>query len=228
LLLPRRDQDATYSPDGRSLAFDSRPDGYFQIFTLACHPGGERCGKPKPLTTGGPAETPSWSADGKFLYFASDRTGRWQIWKVAASGGRPLQVTHHGGYLCHESSDGKWLYFSKDGHDSIWRIPASGLRNPPGEAEELVIGPPYKVQSHSWTLTSGEIVFYDRATSTHSAAIRAYSIRTKQMRLILSLSHLFPDNRGEIGISLSPDSRWILYSQLDRSGSNVMVADRIH
>jgi len=42
--------------------------------------------------------------------------------------------------------------------------------------------------------------------------------------LIQSLNELFID-RSDIGLSISPDLKWILYSQLDRSGSNVMVAE---
>jgi hypothetical protein len=83
------------------------------------------------------------------------------------------------------------------------------------------------VKTDDWTLTPDEIVFLDAATSTHPAAIRAYRIVTGRTRSILELTELLPDTRGNMGISVSPDSRWVLYSQLDRSGSNVMVADHI-
>lgn len=214
-----------WSQDGRSLVFQSRPSGYSQIFTLECDRAAEVCGKPKHLVTGGVAEAPSWAAHGKFIYFASDRTGRWEIWKIATSGGPAVQVTQNGGYMCRESRDGKWLYFTKDGHDSLWRVPGSNFRNAPAPGETLVIGPPYKVITDGWTLIPNEIVFYDGATRSHSAEIEAYNLRTQQMRSILLLNELFPNNRGELGISVSPDAQWILYSQLDRSGSNIMVAD---
>jgi hypothetical protein len=47
----------------------------------------------------------------------------------------------------------------------------------------------------------------------------------RRTRPILELTELLPDTRGNMGISVSLDSRWVLYSQLDRSGSNVIVAD---
>ncbi len=212
-----------WSPDGRSLAFDGRPYGNSDILTMRCDSSAMRCGEPKRLISG---EAPSWSANGKFIYFASDRTGSQEIWKMSASGGSPLQVTHNGAHLFRESHDGKWLYFSRDPSDGIWRMSASNSGSGPVPGETLVIGPPYKVQSEGWTITPTEIVFIDRATSTQRAAIRAYNIATKQIRWILALTELFPD-RSDIGVSVSPDSQWVLYSQLDRSGSNIMVADHV-
>jgi hypothetical protein len=91
-------------------------------------------------------------------------------------------------------------------------------------AEELVIGPPYSPQREGWTVTPDQIVFVDLATSSAPAAIRGYSISTKRMRLILLLMEVFSD-RGDIGASVSADSRWVLYAQLDRSGSNVIVGE---
>ena len=84
------------------------------------------------------------------------------------------------------------------------------------------------MKTEDWTITRDEVFFVDRATSTHPAAIRAYRIATGRTRSILELTELLPDFRGDMGISVSPDSRWILYSQLDRSGSNIMVAEHVH
>jgi Tol biopolymer transport system component len=32
---------------------------------------------------------PRWSRDGKWIYFSSDKSGRYEIYKVPANGGRP-------------------------------------------------------------------------------------------------------------------------------------------
>ncbi|HEY7307433.1 MAG TPA: protein kinase [Bryobacteraceae bacterium] len=211
-----------WSPDGRSLAFDGRPFGSSDIFTVTCDWSAMRCGESKRLISG---EAPSWSADGKFIYFATGRSGRQEIWMAPVSGGsQPVQVTHNGAYMCRESADGKWRYLSRNPSDGIWKMPGSNSGTGATARETLVIGPPYRVQSEGWTITPNEIVFIDRATSTQPAAIRAYNIATKQVRHILALSELFPD-RGDIGVSVSPDSRWVLYSQLDRSGSDIIIAD---
>jgi Tol biopolymer transport system component len=67
-----------WSPDGQRIAFDFNPEGNFDIYVIRASGG-----KPIPLTTD-PAhdDTPSWSRDGNWIYFASNRTGRWEAWKV--------------------------------------------------------------------------------------------------------------------------------------------------
>lgn len=39
--------------------------------------------------------SPCWSADGKQIIFASNRSGRWQIWIMDADGRNPKQLTDH-------------------------------------------------------------------------------------------------------------------------------------
>jgi hypothetical protein len=111
--------------------------------------------------------------------------------------------------------------------ERIWRIPTAKSVDRPAPGEELVVGPPYQLQPEGWTVTPEEIVYIDRARSNRPAAIRAYRIATKQTRLILALSDVFTD-RNDIGVSVSPDSRSVLYSQLKRAGSNVMLGENSH
>ena len=210
-----------WSPDRRHLAFYARAQGRSDIYTLDCDPANGRCGDPRLTISGMTAQVPAWSGDGRFLYFASDRTGRWEVWRVPASGGPPIQITHHGGFMAREAQDG--LYFSKVGEGTISRMRLP-LDLSGHSGEELVLGPPFNVQQTGWTVASDEIIFTDGAANGESGSLRAYRMSTRSTRLILSSLRSFPDDR-DYSVSLSPDGKWILYSQLDRSGSNVMVAD---
>ena len=61
-----------WSPDGQRIAFDSDPEGNIDIYVIRASGG-----KPIRLTTdSADDEAPSWSRDGKWVYFASKRTGR--------------------------------------------------------------------------------------------------------------------------------------------------------
>jgi Tol biopolymer transport system component len=56
---------------------------------------------------------PSWSPDGKWVYFAPSRTGGWQVWEVPAEGGTPSQVMTLGGHAPWASLDGRFIYYAK-------------------------------------------------------------------------------------------------------------------
>lgn len=93
-----------------------------------------------------------------------------------------------------------------------------------GSAEELVIGAPY--QPECWTLAGDEIVLIDGSMTTQPAAIRAYNIAKRRMRLIFSLNPGFFE-KNDTRVSVSPDLRWVLYSQVDELGSNIMLAENM-
>jgi TolB protein len=54
-----------------------------------------------------------YSADGRYIYFVSDRGGAPQIYRVATSGGSAERVTFTGGYNISPtlSPDGRWLAY---------------------------------------------------------------------------------------------------------------------
>jgi len=80
---------------------------------------------------------PSWSADGRSIYFSSNRSGAYQIWKApAANDARQdaVQVTSAGGYGAAESPDGRYLYYTK-----AW-LSGQVCRMPTGGGKEEMIG----------------------------------------------------------------------------------------
>ena len=71
-------------------------------------------------------QTPSVSADGKHIYFNSDRSGKMKIWRINSNGENPIQITSaekEQELFPSISPDGKWLYFIKRSKNSaaIWR-----------------------------------------------------------------------------------------------------------
>ena len=94
-----------WSPDGKTIAF-TRPDhkGGGNIFVIPADGGAE-----KALTAGsGISDDPDYSADGKWIYFNSDRGGSMQIWKMRPDGSGPEQVTddEYANWTPHPSPDG--------------------------------------------------------------------------------------------------------------------------
>ena len=73
-----------------------------------------------------PDAVPSWSGDGRWIYFASDRARGLQVWKAPADGGPAIQVTRNGGFAAFESPDGRRLYYTKYDAAGIWTVPVDG------------------------------------------------------------------------------------------------------
>jgi eukaryotic-like serine/threonine-protein kinase len=81
-----RSQDAvqpSWSPHGRRIAFwGVRETGLRDLWTVAA--AGENRGKPLAVTNDPALDwNPVWSADGRYLYFGSDRGGSLNLWRVA-------------------------------------------------------------------------------------------------------------------------------------------------
>ena len=109
-----------WSPDGTNIAYDTRTLG---IGVIGLDGGKQR------MLTEGPASAarPAWSSDGRWIYFRSDRSGAMQIWRIAAEGGTPTQITRDGAWEAIEDLDGKLLYFVRDRSSAgLWSIPVEG------------------------------------------------------------------------------------------------------
>jgi Tol biopolymer transport system component/DNA-binding winged helix-turn-helix (wHTH) protein len=71
----------------------------------------------------------SWSPDGRFIAYSSDRGGKFDIWVQQVSGGDPVQITKGPGHHWEPdwSPDGKYIaYRSEEGDGGIYVVPALG------------------------------------------------------------------------------------------------------
>ncbi len=84
-----------FSPDGRQLVVTlGGIDGNLDIYVLDVNTRQARR-----LTTHRAIDTEgSWSPDGRYIYFTSDRSGGPQIYRVPVDGGTPERVTFEGSY----------------------------------------------------------------------------------------------------------------------------------
>ncbi len=123
--------DPRFSPDGREIAFAAGTFGrgpYSSLEVVNVNTGVLR-----QLTSSlsGMARSPAWTPDGSAIYFASSRGGTFNIWKIAAAGGTPQQITVGQGDDAELSisADGKRLAFATFRADT--RIAELSLRPAP-------------------------------------------------------------------------------------------------
>jgi Tol biopolymer transport system component/DNA-binding winged helix-turn-helix (wHTH) protein len=71
----------------------------------------------------------TWSPDGRYIAYSSDRGGKFDIWVQQVSGGNPIQITKGPGnhWQPDWSPDGKYIaYRSEDGEGALYIAPALG------------------------------------------------------------------------------------------------------
>jgi len=193
-----------WSPDGSRIAFDSNIEGQFHVYVA-----GADGGPPKRLTEP-PSDIPNWSHDSQWIYFASAKAGRNEIWKVPASGGSSTQVTTHGGSVAAESPDGRSLYYLGHAGGELWQKSLGG-----GSERKLIDS----VDQRNFAVAE-QGIYYARANPGSGWSLRFLNLATGADTRIAEFT-----KPAMLGLSLSPDRRTLLYTQLDDEGSDLMLVE---
>jgi Tol biopolymer transport system component len=197
----------SWSDDGEWIVYDSNSSGQWDIHVMRADGG-----QPRRLTYGPVRNVIGrFSHDGKWIYFSSMRTGRNEVWKMPFAGGDALQVTRNGGWYSMESPDGRFLYYTKleQSVAALWRMPVEG------GPEELVLD---SVGSRHFTFAAQNL-YYSHFESGKTT-IRVMDLATRKSRVLFGIAKpMF------LGLSISPDQGWILYSQVDSDESDLMLME---
>jgi Tol biopolymer transport system component len=198
-----------WAPDSRRIVFFANPEGYYNLYTAEAEGGSVRR-----LSTETTNDLfPAWSRDGKWIYFTSYRLQGMEVWRMPSDGGPATQLTRKGGTCPQESPDQKWIYFMKAQRRSpLWRMPSGG-----GEETRV---PNIMVCSTNWRITSGGIYFTDEDRSPDRTTIRYADLKTGNVRDLLDTTRPIFN-----GLDISPDKRWLTWSQFGRHNSDLMLVE---
>jgi Tol biopolymer transport system component/DNA-binding winged helix-turn-helix (wHTH) protein len=210
---------ASFSPDGSTVLLDSRVDGNAHLFTVSAEGG------PVHQITSGKSDEvmPSYSHDGRWIYFPSNRGGTWNVWKMPASGGEALQVTKEGGFRAFESEDGRYLYYAKgQSVQGIWRVPVDG-----GKEEQVIDMPPAGLNGH-FALHRNRLYFVNSPVDLRSKELKlgVFDIATGKTRVVSALN--VPPAFGSPGLAVSPDGKQVLIVAQENSGAELQIVENFH
>jgi Tol biopolymer transport system component len=151
---------------------------------------------------------PSWSRDGKWVYYGRDG----QLWKVPQDGGSPVQITKKGGLgRAAETKDGSLYYVRLS---RIWKVPLSG-----GE-ETLVLNRP--ISETNFALTEDGFYFTAASDTGPVRKLNFFDFAAKRQ------TELIPIQNCGRGLAVSPDGRTLLFCKAYEDRGSLKVVENFH
>jgi dipeptidyl aminopeptidase/acylaminoacyl peptidase len=172
-------------------------------------------GLPQQRTSGpGDCLAPSWSRDGRSIYFASRRSGSWEVWKLAVDDGRAARVTAGGGYCARESPDGRWVYFTRADASGIWKQPVEG-----GAAARVVANLAPEDWAN-WDVGERGVYFRELCARHPKPGVALLAFNASEPLDVAPLPE-----QGWSGFSVSRDGRFLVYSRVDRQSCDIRLIE---
>jgi Tol biopolymer transport system component/DNA-binding winged helix-turn-helix (wHTH) protein len=202
--------EPSWSPDGTKLAFESGASGRTDVYVVDV---AERVPRKLRTNVSDPTAMPSWSHDGQWIYFSSMGNNGQRVYRSSATGGDAVLLaalpSGERGVRPLESFDGKSVYFAKyRGRTPLGTV---SLSNP---GATMAVEKIRVLDSRLWTVATSGIYFVpEDAPKT----LTYFDFNTKNTRQVLQF-----DKDPHFGLSISPNGRWIAYSQVDDYNSDIM------
>jgi len=212
-------QRASFSPDGRSVAFSSVGEGsppHGDVFLMTAD------GRNEVVVAGHPAEDRllGWTPDGRSLVFLSDRSGAWDIWTVRITGGKqqgePELLKKDFGYYVWEvlgfAPDGSFYYKTDTASGRFYNgevdLETGKVLVPPALVTTRYTGPP---SMPTWSPDGRNLVYLSRRGSIgpgnniltiRSTATGEERFLSPRLRFVNQISWA-PDGRSVIALGIT-------------------------
>ena len=216
----RCNNDHDLSRDGRRLAFSASTPASRQSQVFLANADGSEI---KLMTPDAPSYFHGWSPDGRWLAFVGQREKKYELYRVAVSGGGEQRLTSKGAYDDgpEYSPDGKWIYFNsnRSGGWDIWRMPPDGAGPQDRKAErvtsdELEDWFPHFSPDGKWIV----LLSFPKGTAGHDNKMDGIALRMmrapgkKLKPAKIQVLTTFFGGQGTINVnSWSPDSKKFAY-----------------
>ena len=197
-----------WSLDGRSILFDLRtPDGEVGLCRVKADGG------PIERVTSDPNSevNGSYSPDGKWIYFRSERSGKSQIWRMPADGGKDEQITRDGADWGLVSMDGRTLYFTSRGNSGLQAISVAG-------GTPVVLDP--LAQGRAFAVHSEGVYYIRRQLKEARYELVLFDPATSEKRVLTRL-----DGPMFQGLAVSPDRKTFLYTRRKESTFDLALVE---
>ncbi|HKA58670.1 MAG TPA: hypothetical protein VKD28_08650 [Gemmatimonadales bacterium] len=226
-----------WSPDSRSLVFESTLDGKFSIYVISRDGSGLR----RLTADSSNNEQPRWSPDGRRIVFSSDRGGHLDLYVMNADGSNltRLTTTPSGGYYqASFSPDGRWILFqgrsdTRETRDHVYLMPGDG-----SGSWRLLSDSGYGAQGPRWSKDGKSVTFSQVAwpkrswnemtPETMAAARRETKAVTVRLDGTVISSRSDPQSTTPPDEKITaPDGRFVAYTKSVDGFQGLYVDDRL-
>jgi Tol biopolymer transport system component len=153
--------------------------------------------------------SPAASTDGRYIVFASNRTGNHEIWRINPDGGNLVQLTDsRGANPPSITPDGKWVIYLSSVDGSIYKVPIEG-------------GPAVRVCKNAVGVTavspdSKSIAYFDQGKNSWGIALSSFESGSLLKRFEVGALSL---NNASLKWTL--DGKALLYSASSKGVANI-------
>lgn len=200
-----------WSPDGRRIAFHARFQGKSQLYIADID------GK-NPIRTGDPSANsifPTWSRDGKSLFFRTDREGHPRIWRIELSAERSEPLLEFDALYAIEDETGAGLYVAEAGRPpTLTHVNLrTRVRRPvfPGIASPTAIA---TSRQGVYFLTAPDLAGRSELRFLPHGASTSMTLRKIERPV-------------DSGLGVSEDGRVVVYSQVDQEESTLVLVEGV-
>jgi Tol biopolymer transport system component len=195
-----------WSADSQQIGFVANPEGAYLAYTIDVAGGQPR----KFDAPGANLYGWNWSHDGRWIFFPSNRSGSRQLWKIPAGGGVAEQMTSEGAGGCppSESPDGEVAYYARPG--GVWSVPVEG-----GTEREVVA---FDLDPGCIEVSRLGLYFVANSTVTKGGDLMFYRFPNGPIKKVTGVETRY-------GHSVSPDGRYLLFTKMTSTGSDLMAVE---
>ena len=156
---------------------------------------------------------PAWSPDGQYIYYGSDRSGAWNIYRLDLETGLQTAIEGARGRAPQISPDSTWLYYSRIDENGLWRRP---LNSEGGEEKVLENLAP--VDWNNWQVTDNAIYFIRRRIPNQPELVRL-DLTSGQDEILAAI----PDLLHNSGLWVAPDSSYALLTRMEDVNADLVL-----
>jgi dipeptidyl aminopeptidase/acylaminoacyl peptidase len=160
---------------------------------------------------------PSFSRDGKWIYFSSNRDGTFNIFRMPAGGGEPVRMTENGGLVAFESVDGKAIYYTKTNEGCGGKL---FVRSVEGGPEREVLA---SVCPRAFAVTQQGIYYTTGPAEDRSLTVHLLDPATGKSRAMRRAAG--PLYGVPFYLTVSPNGGTILLSGSAQTGSDLFLVE---